>query len=96
MEILQDIEDFFPSPGFTLSTPKTACAQDVVSLRRKSMGIHPSVESPVATDRSNPGKSMEESFLPGTQSIWVRTFGCAHNQSDSEYMLGQLQDNGYK
>lgn len=34
--------------------------------------------------------------IPGTQSIWVKTFGCAHNISDSEYMLGQLQDYGYR
>ncbi|WIA30265.1 hypothetical protein OEZ86_000355 [Tetradesmus obliquus] len=37
-----------------------------------------------------------ESKVPGTQSIWVKTFGCAHNVSDSEYMMGQLQAYGYK
>ena len=37
-----------------------------------------------------------ESAVPGTHAIWVRTFGCAHNQSDSEYMLGQLQSYGYR
>lgn len=34
--------------------------------------------------------------VPGTQRIWVRTFGCSHNSSDSEYMMGQLQEFGYK
>lgn len=28
-------------------------------------------------------------FLPGRQKIFVKTFGCAHNQSDSEYMSKQ-------
>jgi threonylcarbamoyladenosine tRNA methylthiotransferase CDKAL1 len=37
-----------------------------------------------------------DSKVPGTQSIWVKTFGCAHNVSDSEYMMGQLQAYGYK
>lgn len=34
--------------------------------------------------------------LPENYSIWVKTFGCAHNMSDSEYMMGQLQDYGYR
>jgi hypothetical protein len=34
--------------------------------------------------------------VPGTESIWVKTFGCAHNVSDSEYIMGQLQEYGYK
>lgn len=33
--------------------------------------------------------------VPGTESIWIRTYGCAHNTSDSEYMAGQLQAYGY-
>eukprot|EP00249_Psilotum_nudum_P018945 c27031_g1_i1 orf=161-2134(+) len=34
--------------------------------------------------------------LPGIQTIYLKTFGCAHNQSDSEYMAGQLSEYGYK
>ena len=33
--------------------------------------------------------------VPGTQRIHVKTFGCAHNHSDSEFMSGQLQAYGY-
>ncbi|KAG4148255.1 hypothetical protein ERO13_D05G275400v2 [Gossypium hirsutum] len=33
--------------------------------------------------------------IPGTQTIYVKTFGCSHNQSDSEYMAGQLSAFGY-
>lgn len=35
------------------------------------------------------------SCVPGTQRIWVKTFGCSHNSSDSEYMCGQLQEYGF-
>ena len=35
-------------------------------------------------------------FRPGLASVWVKTFGCAHNTSDSEYMMGQLADYGYR
>lgn len=27
------------------------------------------------------------SVLPGNQRVWVKTFGCSHNVSDSEYMM---------
>jgi len=36
------------------------------------------------------------SVIPGTQKIWVRTWGCSHNSSDGEYMAGQLAASGYK
>ncbi|MBS1889694.1 MAG: hypothetical protein JST59_00245 [Actinobacteria bacterium] len=33
--------------------------------------------------------------VPGTESIYVKTFGCSHNISDSEFMIGQLAEFGY-
>lgn len=33
---------------------------------------------------------LRESFVPGTQSVWVKTWGCSHNTSDSEYMYVDL------
>lgn len=33
--------------------------------------------------------------IPGTETIYMKTFGCSHNQSDSEYMAGQLSAFGY-
>merc|ERR1739838_1104730 len=37
-----------------------------------------------------------ESYIPGTGNIWPKTWGCAHNNSDSEYMAGQLAAYGHK
>ncbi|XP_028836286.1 threonylcarbamoyladenosine tRNA methylthiotransferase [Denticeps clupeoides] len=37
-----------------------------------------------------------DSVIPGTQKIWMRTWGCSHNSSDGEYMAGQLAASGYK
>lgn len=34
-------------------------------------------------------------MIPGTQTIYVKTWGCSHNNSDSEYMAGQLVQFGY-
>jgi len=39
---------------------------------------------------------LPQPHLPGRQRVHVRTFGCQHNQSDGEYMLGQLREYGYE
>ncbi|XP_053457881.1 threonylcarbamoyladenosine tRNA methylthiotransferase isoform X1 [Nycticebus coucang] len=36
-----------------------------------------------------------DSTIPGIQKIWIRTWGCSHNNSDGEYMAGQLAAYGY-
>lgn len=36
-----------------------------------------------------------DSIIPGTQRILIKTWGCSHNNSDSEYMAGQLAAYGY-
>uniref|UniRef100_A0A8C5MY07 tRNA-t(6)A37 methylthiotransferase n=1 Tax=Leptobrachium leishanense TaxID=445787 RepID=A0A8C5MY07_9ANUR len=40
-------------------------------------------------------KPPSDSTIPGTQKIWIRTWGCSHNNSDGEYMAGQLASYGY-
>ena len=40
-------------------------------------------------------KPVAESFIPGTQSVYVKTWGCSHNTSDGEYMAGMLAAAGY-
>jgi len=34
--------------------------------------------------------------LPGAQTVFVQSFGCSHNNSDGEYMAGQLAAYGYR
>ncbi|KAJ1615231.1 transmembrane domain-containing protein [Cryptosporidium canis] len=43
---------------------------------------------------NNP-KSHQESLVPGIAKIMVKNFGCNHNRSDSESMMGLLSDYGY-
>ncbi|KAI8040094.1 threonylcarbamoyladenosine tRNA methylthiotransferase [Drosophila gunungcola] len=43
-----------------------------------------------------PKPTIHESVIPGTQKVFVKTWGCAHNNSDSEYMAGQLAAYGYR
>uniref|UniRef100_A0A1D1YPZ1 Threonylcarbamoyladenosine tRNA methylthiotransferase n=1 Tax=Anthurium amnicola TaxID=1678845 RepID=A0A1D1YPZ1_9ARAE len=50
---------------------------------------------PKTRPRRDRSLSSHTTHVPGTQAIYVKTFGCSHNQSDSEYMAGQLTAFGY-
>ncbi|XP_048332265.2 uncharacterized protein LOC125423073 isoform X2 [Ziziphus jujuba] len=84
---MEDIEDLLVGsnggapPGFRL--PVTS-----VGLKPKKNKSKPVV----LNDFDNNNLS---SKIPGTQTIYIKTFGCSHNQSDSEYMAGQLSTFGY-
>ncbi|XP_043710947.1 threonylcarbamoyladenosine tRNA methylthiotransferase [Telopea speciosissima] len=56
-----------------------------------AVGVKPKRKTPQVQDRS----SIPSRKIPGTQTIYIKTFGCSHNQSDSEYMAGQLSAFGY-
>ena len=42
------------------------------------------------------GDAAEIADVPGTARIYLKTYGCSHNSSDSEVMAGQLQQFGYR
>ncbi|KAJ3000980.1 hypothetical protein HDV02_000049 [Globomyces sp. JEL0801] len=46
---------------------------------------------------ANPETIQKEStsFLPGQATVFVKTWGCGHNNSDGEYMAGLLAADGY-
>uniref|UniRef100_W8BFT4 tRNA-t(6)A37 methylthiotransferase n=1 Tax=Ceratitis capitata TaxID=7213 RepID=W8BFT4_CERCA len=58
--------------------------------RNHAAGSDTNVETPELLE-----KTIYESVIPGTQKVYVKTWGCAHNNSDSEYMAGQLAAYGY-
>ncbi|NWI98465.1 CDKAL methylthiotransferase, partial [Crypturellus undulatus] len=84
--VLEDIEDI-------------VSAQDLKPHERQSVrkNIFPKVRKRsshknIHTDDDPPS----DSIIPGAQKIWIRTWGCSHNNSDGEYMAGQLAAYGYK
>lgn len=92
---MEDIEDLLAGsgggspPGFRL--PLTAAVVGVNPKQRKRSGLRKSTfpqDLPPSTTNQTPK-------IPGTETIYVKTFGCSHNQSDSEYMAGQLSAFGY-
>lgn len=85
---MEDIEDLLVGanagvpPGFRLSVP---AAVGVNPKQRKKNGV-----TKLTVVQGSPAPK-----IPGTQTIYIKTFGCSHNQSDSEYMAGQLSAFGY-
>ncbi|GFR41988.1 hypothetical protein Agub_g2668, partial [Astrephomene gubernaculifera] len=93
VEDIADIEDFSVSelessrpakPAYLGSRPKR------VKGDADANGVQPSL------DPSGDYSVASTTCVPGTQAIWVKTFGCSHNVSDGEYMAGQLLDYGYR
>ncbi|KAF7009240.1 hypothetical protein CFC21_023806 [Triticum aestivum] len=83
---MEDIEDVLGPAGFA------------------GGGAPPGLRLPLSTVAVKPKRrsykllqtqAQPDARIPGTQTIYVKTFGCSHNQSDSEYMSGQLSAFGY-
>lgn len=77
-----DIEDIANSPEMITdrSIPSRKMVMPRVRKRHKNV-----ITPPVLAD----------SYIPGTQKIYLKTWGCSHNNSDGEYMAGQLATYGY-
>ncbi|KOC60637.1 Threonylcarbamoyladenosine tRNA methylthiotransferase [Habropoda laboriosa] len=83
-DIIEDIEDLISSQDIT---PKERYStRKNITVRSKSKQVTETV----------PQIPILSSIVPGTQTIYVKTWGCTHNNSDSEYMAGQLSSYGYR
>ncbi|XP_060535104.1 threonylcarbamoyladenosine tRNA methylthiotransferase [Cylas formicarius] len=82
-EIIDDIEDLIR-------------AQDITPKERYNSRKHVKVKARKRASVEEPESPTPGANVPGTQSVYVKTWGCAHNSSDSEYMAGQLAAYGYK
>ena len=84
----RDIEDLLDaeepdSPTRNLTKKQTAIRKNFKKKEKQNRPF----------DKTNYDQS---NLIPGTQKIYVKTFGCSHNISDSEFMMGQLVDYGYQ
>ncbi|KAL3868434.1 hypothetical protein ACJMK2_041242 [Sinanodonta woodiana] len=83
----EDIEDFAAS-GDHQGDLRSASRKYVLPKARK-------FKSKYRQHTDDSEKILADSVIPGTQKIYLRTWGCSHNNSDSEYMAGQLAAYGY-
>ncbi|XP_011303966.1 threonylcarbamoyladenosine tRNA methylthiotransferase [Fopius arisanus] len=86
VEIIEDIEDLISSQDIT---PKERYST------RKNVTIRSKVKHKNGLLEETRKPEILSSVIPGTQTIYVKTWGCTHNSSDSEYMAGQLAFYGY-
>ena len=92
---MTDIEDIVPVTGRTSVVSESAEGAGEIALIRKNFKKNQLKNRPF--DRNSLEKANEEyGNVPGAQKIYVKTFGCSHNISDSEFMMGQLVDYGYQ
>ncbi|XP_017875891.1 threonylcarbamoyladenosine tRNA methylthiotransferase [Ceratina calcarata] len=83
-DIVGDIEDLISSQDIT-PKERYSTRKNVTVRSKRKQAIEEAQDPPVF-----------DSIVPGTQTIYVKTWGCTHNSSDSEYMAGQLAAYGYK
>ncbi|KAI3878951.1 hypothetical protein MKX03_037348 [Papaver bracteatum] len=91
---MEDIEDMLVGndgapPGFRLPLMSVGLNPKLRQKKKKNEDT-PNLKHLTQDIPSNPSPQ-----VPGTQTIYMKTFGCSHNQSDSEYMAGQLSAFGY-
>ncbi|NXK62538.1 CDKAL methylthiotransferase, partial [Sylvietta virens] len=84
--VLEDIEDIVSAEDLKPHDRQFVRKNVFPKVRKRSS------QKNVQTDDEPPS----DSIIPGVQKIWIRTWGCSHNNSDGEYMAGQLAAYGYK
>lgn len=89
-EIIDDIEDLISSQDITPKERYSNKSSVTVRVKKhKNLGTY----EEIVTNQKN---VVPASIIPGTQVIYMKTWGCTHNSSDSEYMAGQLAAYGYR
>eukprot|EP00088_Acartia_fossae_P035171 TRINITY_DN3618_c0_g1_i5.p1 TRINITY_DN3618_c0_g1~~TRINITY_DN3618_c0_g1_i5.p1 ORF type:complete len:585 (-),score=112.15 TRINITY_DN3618_c0_g1_i5:157-1911(-) len=99
---IDDIEDLI---GHNDITPKERYENKSTIVpkvrKKKEKKVKDQIEKQIEADEMDSLQIDEKlktdggSIVPGTARIFVNTWGCAHNSSDSEYMAGQLATQGY-
>ncbi|NXC82235.1 CDKAL methylthiotransferase, partial [Cercotrichas coryphoeus] len=84
--VLEDIEDIVSAEDLKPRDRQFVRKNVFPKVRKRNS------QKNIQTDDEPPS----DSIIPGVQKIWIRTWGCSHNNSDGEYMAGQLAAYGYK
>uniref|UniRef100_A0AAG5D076 tRNA-t(6)A37 methylthiotransferase n=1 Tax=Anopheles atroparvus TaxID=41427 RepID=A0AAG5D076_ANOAO len=88
-DFLGDIEDLI-SPEDPSPKDRYANKKDITVRAKRTKVFRAPTKETTAVE-----KPVLDSVIPETQHIYMKTWGCAHNTSDTEYMAGQLAQYGY-
>ncbi|KUF93588.1 hypothetical protein AM588_10005028 [Phytophthora nicotianae] len=91
---MDDIEDMIGEEELDRAAVSSVRTPMVAPKPRFQDTTKPSAASSTASSSSD--LDTTEPSVPGTQLIWIKTYGCSHNVSDSEYMQGVLASYGYR
>ena len=94
MSCSNGISDIETLGNQTINSPRTAKTDFMVKMKKEKRKFSDEVDFDLGFFIFFISEYTKQ--VPGTQSIFVRTFGCSHNISDSEFMMGLLSDYGYK
>jgi threonylcarbamoyladenosine tRNA methylthiotransferase CDKAL1 len=107
--IVEDIEDLWKNEVEEKRTEKNVvkikkkkcCGKKETCCKKKNKGdefkqkeTHEELKEEEVLEKKKEEKLVAN--IPGTQRVYFKTYGCSHNTSDSEYMMGLLVDYGYK
>ena len=92
--IVDDIEDILKKDAEELGHDDFNRSSNKSFIIPKSLKKVKQLNSSLPSDENI--ENIENSNVPGVASIYIKTWGCTHNNSDSEYMAGQLAAYGYK
>ena len=90
---LEDLEDLGPA-AVTPRVVKRGVARRKVKPSSNTADDADVLALSNGDERTNNGTNYEVSNAR-QHSVYVKTYGCSHNSSDSEYMSGLLQQHGY-
>ncbi|XP_074597913.1 threonylcarbamoyladenosine tRNA methylthiotransferase [Brevipalpus obovatus] len=87
-DTIEDIEDIVNGHDNGLDGEKNGSEELVLRAKVVKYGHKPQATEDVEIKL--------DSFIPERYKIYIKTWGCAHNNSDGEYMAGLLAANGYQ
>jgi len=91
-DLLADVEDIEDIIGLNDVAPKNRYKNKPLMIPKVRKFKEKSVSKETPAPKADPDTT---NFLQGSATVYVKTWGCAHNSSDSEYMAGQLAAQGY-
>ncbi|KAK1935202.1 Threonylcarbamoyladenosine tRNA methylthiotransferase [Phytophthora citrophthora] len=94
---MDDIEDMIGEEELDRAAMTSVRAPMVAPKAHYQEDVKTSASTNSTASSSTSGDlEAKEPSVPGTQLIWMKTYGCSHNVSDSEYMQGVLASYGYR
>lgn len=97
--ILEDLEDIKVDASSSLER-KSVGIVNVKNYRKKRNEMEREMQQGEAVNDNDDDDGrdiqLQDHFLPGQHKVYVKTWGCGHNNSDGEYMAGLLAESGYE